>query len=222
MVQIGNDWDVILESECCSGQYNKLRDFLKTEYETQTIYPPMQDVFNALKATPFKSVRAVILGQDPYHGPGQAHGMCFSVHKGVKPPPSLINIYKELQSEYGYSIPSHGYLMDWAKQGVLLLNTILTVRAGEPMSHKGRGWEELTDQIIRKLNSREEPMVFLLWGAPAQTKSVLLDASYHLVLKTTHPSPLSAYRGFLGCGHFKQANEFLAEHGLGEINWQIT
>ena len=222
MLPIGNDWDEILSSEFESDYYKKLNEYIRTEYQTQSVYPPIHNVFNALKATPYHRVRVVILGQDPYHGPGQSHGLCFSVQSGVKVPPSLINIQKELHLEYGYPMPSHGNLSDWAKEGVLLLNTILTVRDGLPLSHKGIGWERLTDQIIKKLNERSEPMVFLLWGVSAQKKAELIDAAKHLVLKTTHPSPLSAYRGFLGCGHFRLANEFLKDHGLGEVNWQIT
>lgn len=222
MVRIGNDWDEILKEEFHSESYERLKGFLISEYQTKTIYPAKEDMFNALKATPFHSVRAVILGQDPYHGAGQAHGMCFSVQKGVRVPPSLQNMYKEINREYGYPIPGHGNLSAWAEEGVLLLNTILTVEAGQPMSHRGKGWEEITDQIIRKLSQREEPLVFLLWGAPAQKKAKLIDSSRHLVLKTTHPSPLSAYRGFHGCGHFRAANEFLKSRGLGEIQWQIS
>lgn len=222
MVTIGNDWDKVLKDVFSSEQYETLREFLIQEYAAQTIYPDQADIFNALKATPFQKVRAVILGQDPYHGPNQAHGMAFSVKEGVRVPPSLINIFKELQAEFGLPIPDHGNLAGWAKEGVLLLNAILTVRAGKPMSHKGKGWEKITDTIIERLSQREEPIVFLLWGSPAQKKAALIDESRHLVLKTTHPSPLSAHRGFLGCGHFKRANEFLKANGEGEIDWQIS
>ncbi|MFB0919111.1 MAG: uracil-DNA glycosylase [Clostridiaceae bacterium] len=221
MVNIGNDWDELLKNEFDEPYYLELRKFLINEYKTHKVYPEMHDIFNALKATPFKDVKVVILGQDPYHGPGQAHGMSFSVRKGVKTPPSLLNIYKEIRSEYGYEIPNHGYLMEWAKEGVLLLNTILTVRAGEPMSHQKMGWERLTDQIIIKLAKREEPMVFMLWGSPAQKKAELLNGTKHLILKTTHPSPLSASRGFMGCGHFKSANAFLKSNDQKEIDWRI-
>lgn len=221
MIQIGNDWDEVLKDVFQSEHYLRLREFLIREYRTQTIYPPKHDIFNALKATPFGEVKAVILGQDPYHGPNQAHGMCFSVRPGVKIPPSLMNIYKELHAEFGCPIPNHGYLADWSKEGVLLLNTILTVRESKPLSHKGCGWEEVTDTIIHRLNDREKPMVFLLWGAPAQQKARLIHSDRHMILKTTHPSPLSAHRGFLGCGHFKQANEFLAQNGLEPIDWTI-
>lgn len=221
MVNIGNDWDELLKEEFRSSSYEKLRQFLIREYQSTMVYPAKQDIFNALKATPYHSVRVVILGQDPYHGAGQAHGMCFSVQKGVPIPPSLRNIYKELTLEYGYPIPSHGNLSAWALDGVLLLNTILTVEAGKPMSHQGRGWEEITDEIIRKLGERETPMVFLLWGAAAQKKVGLIDSKGHLVLKTTHPSPLAAHRGFFGCGHFQAANEFLKSQGMAEVRWQI-
>lgn len=221
MVNIGNDWDDILKSEFEKPYYLELRKFLINEYKTQRVYPDMHDIFNALKSTSYSDVKVVILGQDPYHGLGQAHGMSFSVRRGVKIPPSLLNIYKEIRSEFGFDIPNHGYLMDWAKQGVLLLNTILTVRAGEPMSHQKMGWENLTDQIIIKLAEREEPMVFMLWGSPAQKKTELLKGTKHLILRTTHPSPLSASRGFMGCGHFKTANNFLKSNGQSEIDWRI-
>lgn len=221
MVHIGNDWDIILADEFQADYYKELRKYLTAEYRSQTIFPDEENIFNALKATPYDKVRVVILGQDPYHGPRQSHGLCFSVQPGTKTPPSLVNIYKELNSEYGFPIPSHGNLSDWAEEGVLLLNSILTVRSGQPLSHKGKGWEVLTDHLIQKLNERAEPMVFLLWGAPAQKKAALIDTTKHLVLKTTHPSPLSAYRGFLGCGHFRLANEFLKSQGLGEVDWQI-
>lgn len=220
-MKIGNDWDRILKDVFESDQYKTLREFLIKEYATKTVYPNKEDIFNALKATPYDKVRAVILGQDPYHGPNQAHGMAFSVQKGVRVPPSLVNIYKELESEFGFEAPEHGHLAKWAEEGVLLLNAILTVRAGAPLSHKGKGWEEVTDAVIEHLNEREKPMVFLLWGAPAQKKAALIDESRHLVLRTTHPSPLSAHRGFLGCGHFKKANDFLRKSGEAEIDWQI-
>ena len=222
MKVVGNDWDIVLKDLFESSHYKQLMAFLDGEYNTQTIYPRREDIFSALKTTPFNMVKAVIIGQDPYHGPRQAHGMCFSVQAGIKPPPSLVNIFKELQQEYGYSIPRHGNLTSWAKQGVLLLNAILTVRGGQPLSHKGKGWEEFTDRIIQRLNERDEPMVFLLWGMPAQKKVSLINTKKHLVLKTSHPSPLSAYRGFLGCGHFKTTNEFLKEHHMTPIDWEIN
>lgn len=221
MVNIGNDWDTVLDGEFEKDYYLKLREFLKKEYSTQTVYPSMYDIFNALKATPYSKVKVVILGQDPYHGPGQAHGMCFSVNKGVKIPPSLVNIYKELNSDLGCSIPEHGCLQDWAEQGVLLLNTALTVRGGQANSHRGMGWEIFTDNIIRHLNERKEPMVFILWGSNAKTKTAFITNPAHLILTAAHPSPLSAYKGFFGCGHFSKTNEFLKKNGIEPVDWQI-
>ncbi|MBQ3431466.1 MAG: uracil-DNA glycosylase [Clostridia bacterium] len=221
MVNIGNSWDILLKDEFEKEYYRKLRTFLKTEYATKTIYPNMYDIFNALKYTAYEDVKVVILGQDPYHGPGQAHGLCFSVKQGVEPPPSLKNIFKEIESELGIPAPAYGELTAWANQGVLLLNTVLTVRAGSPNSHKGMGWEILTDKIITLLNAREEPIVFLLWGANARSKKALITAKQHLVLESVHPSPLSAYHGFFGCGHFKKCNIFLKEHGIEIIDWSL-
>ena len=221
MVNIGNDWDALLADEFKKDYYLALREFLKTEYFSKTVYPPMHDIFNALKYTSFKSTKVVILGQDPYHGPGQAHGLCFSVKASVKFPPSLQNIFKELETEYGFQPPKSGELTAWARQGVLLLNTTLTVRQGTPQSHKGQGWEILTDKIISLLNQKEEPVVFLLWGANAWAKKVLIKNPKHLVLECAHPSPLSAYRGFFGSNHFKKANEYLAKSGLSPIDWEL-
>lgn len=221
MVNIGNEWDEILKDEFNSEYYQELRKFLAYEYQHYTIYPNMYDIFNALKTTSYSDVKVVILGQDPYHGPNQAHGMCFSVKKGVDPPPSLKNIFKELHEDCGCLIPTHGELTQWAKQGVLLLNTVLTVRAGQANSHAFHGWEKLTDQIIRKLNERETPIVFLLWGRNAQNKIPLITNPQHLILKCAHPSPLSAYHGFFGCHHFSKTNQFLQEHHLPIIDWQI-
>ena len=221
MVNIGNDWDALLEDEFKKEYYLKLREFLKAEYSTKTVYPPMFDIFNALKYTAFKQTKVVILGQDPYHGPGQAHGLCFSVREGIKFPPSLQNIFKELQDEYGFQPPKSGELTTWAKQGVLLLNTTLTVRQGTPQSHKGQGWEILTDRIISLLNQKEEPVVFLLWGANAWAKKPLIKNPKHIVLECAHPSPLSAYRGFFGCNHFKKANEYLEKNGIDPIDWRL-
>ncbi len=221
MVHFDNSWDQVLAQEVQSESYLRLREFLKTEYSTQTIYPPMHDIFQALRLTPYENANVVILGQDPYHGPGQAHGLAFSVRPGVPVPPSLKNIYKELADDLGCTIPDHGYLVDWAKQGVLLLNTALTVRAGQANSHRGKGWEDLTDSIIRHLNLREQPVVFLLWGANARAKVPLITNPLHLVLCAPHPSPLSAFQGFFGCKHFSQANAFLRRCGLPEIDWQI-
>ncbi len=221
MVQFNNSWDILLKDEFKKPYYLNLRKFLVQEYKTQTIYPHMDNIFNALKYTDYKDVKVVILGQDPYHQPNQAHGLCFSVLKGVNPPPSLQNMYKEIHAEYGYSIPSHGELTYWAEQGVLMMNTVLTVRESQPNSHKGMGWEIFTDNVISLLNLRPEPMVFLLWGANARAKKKIITNPNHLVLESAHPSPLSAYNGFFGNGHFKKANEFLKSKGMTEIDWQI-
>ena len=221
MVHLGNDWDQVLAGEFEKDYYLELRKFLKEEYSTRTIYPSMYDIFNALKHTAYKDVKVVILGQDPYHGPGQAHGMCFSVKKGVAVPPSLVNIYKELKEDVGFEIPNHGFLESWADQGVLLMNTVLTVRGGLANSHKGKGWEIFTDQVIRHLNDREQPMVFLLWGANAKSKRQLITNPKHMILTAAHPSPLSAYNGFYGCRHFSRTNLFLEEQGMKGINWQL-
>ena len=219
MFSLGNDWDAVLCSEFEKEYYLKLREFLKTEYSTRRIYPPMNDIYNALRYTTYKDARVVILGQDPYHGPGQAHGLCFSVKPGVALPPSLKNIFKELSAEVGMTIPDSGELTGWARQGVLLLNTTLTVREGLPQSHKGQGWEILTDRIISAMNEKSTPVVFMLWGGNARAKRSLITSPQHLVLECAHPSPLSAYNGFFGCGHFKRANEFLEAQGLLPIDW---
>ncbi len=221
MVQFNNSWDILLKDEFKKPYYLNLRKFLVQEYKTQTIYPNMNDIFNALKYTDYKDVKVVMLGQDPYHQPNQAHGLCFSVKKGVKAPPSLQNMYKEIYAEYGYPIPDHGELTYWAEQGVLMLNTVLTVRESQPNSHKGMGWEVFTDNIISLLNQRPEPKVFLLWGANARAKKKIITNPNHLVLESAHPSPLSAYNGFFGNNHFKKANEFLKSKGRPEIDWQI-
>lgn len=221
MVNIGNDWDELLKDAFSSEWYNELRQFLKEEYSRYTVYPDMHDIFNALKATPYSAVKAVILGQDPYHNPGEAHGMCFSVKPGVKIPPSLVNIFKEINSDLGIPIPDNGYLKPWAEQGVLLLNTILTVRRNEPFSHKGKGWEKLTDTVIKRLNERPDPVVFLLWGAPARAKKSLITNPRHFVLEAAHPSPLSAYNGFFGCRHFSETNSILFSLGKTPINWEL-
>ncbi len=222
MVQFNNSWDILLKDEFQKPYYLNLRKFLVQEYKSQTIYPNMHDIFNALKYTDYKDVKVVILGQDPYHQPNQAHGLCFSVKKGVNPPPSLQNMYKEIYAEYGYPIPQHGELTYWAEQGVLMMNTVLTVRESQPNSHKGMGWEIFTDNVISLLNQRPEPMVFLLWGANARAKKKIITNPNHLVLESAHPSPLSAYNGFFGNGHFKKANEFLKQNGMAEIDWKIT
>lgn len=220
MVHLGNDWDEILAGEFQKEYYLRLRQILKQEYCTQTIYPSMYDLFNALRFTPCSQVKAVIIGQDPYHGPGQAHGLSFSVQKGVPIPPSLQNIFKELQDDLGVQPPHHGCLEAWARNGVLLLNNVLTVRAGQPNSHKGIGWETFTDDVIKILNERDQPIVFLLWGANARAKQPLLTNPNHLVLTAPHPSPLSAYSGFFGCRHFSKATHFLNQHGV-TMDWGI-
>lgn len=220
MVILNNDWDDILKEEFSKSYYLELREFLKIEYSTKRIYPPMNDIYNALRYTSYKDTKVVILGQDPYHGQGQAHGLCFSVKRGVEPPPSLKNIFKELEAELGITTPECGELVGWAKQGVLLLNTTLTVREGQPQSHLGHGWERLTDKIISLLNERSEPIVFMLWGRNARAKSSLITNKNHLILECAHPSPLSAYAGFFGCGHFTRANEFLISNGFSAIEWQ--
>lgn len=221
MVNIGNDWDNVLKEEWQKAYYLELREFLREEYAHYTIFPDMYSIFEAFKRTPYHDVRVVILGQDPYHEMGQAHGLAFSVGKDVDIPPSLRNIYKELHAELGLPIPTHGNLTHWAMQGVFLLNTVLTVREGAANSHKGKGWECLTDTVIRHLNARPEPIVFMLWGAGARSKSAFITAPQHLVLGCPHPSPLSAYNGFFGCGHFARCNEFLLEHGLTPIDWRV-
>ena len=221
MISFNNNWDEILKDEFDKQYYLELREFLIKEYKSHLIYPDKYKIFEALKLTDYEDVKIVILGQDPYHGPNQAHGLAFSVSLGVPIPPSLLNIYKELERDINFRIPNHGYLVDWSKQGVLLLNTALTVRAGMANSHRGKGWEVFTDQVIRHLSLREKPMVFLLWGKNAAEKEALIDTSKHLVLKAPHPSPLSAHRGFLGCGHFSKANEFLIKNSIAPINWQL-
>ena len=220
MVNIGNDWDELLKGEFEKEYYQKLRRILAHEYRTETVYPSMYDLFNALKYTAYRDVKVVILGQDPYHGPGQAHGLSFSVRAGVPAPPSLQNIYKEIEREYQVDLSQkNGCLTGWAEQGVLLLNTALTVREHRANSHRGIGWETFTDRIISLLNEREEPIVFLLWGGNAKAKRNLLTNPQHLILQAAHPSPLSAYNGFFGCGHFLQTNTFLKEKGMAEIDW---
>ncbi len=222
MISFNNDWDSLLFEEFKKDYYLALREFLKAEYSSRRIYPPMNDIYNALRYTSRADTRVVILGQDPYHGYGQAHGLCFSVKEGIALPPSLKNIYKELNAEYGFNPERSGELTGWAKQGVLLLNTTLTVREGQPQSHKGQGWEVLTDRIISIVNEKTEPTVFMLWGGNARAKKALIKNPAHLVLECAHPSPLSAYNGFFGCNHFKKANEFLKINGLNEIDWNLT
>ncbi len=221
MVNIGNDWDIILEDEFGKPYYKQLRTFLKQEYSTKTIYPDMNDIFNALKYTSFEDTKVVIIGQDPYHGKGQAHGLCFSVRRGVEPPPSLKNIYRELCDDVGLPPAPHGELTSIAKQGVLMLNAVLTVREGQPNSHKGKGWESFTDRVISELDKKTTPVVFLLWGANARKKAEIIKNPIHKKLVSVHPSPLSAYGGFFGCRHFSKTNEILKSSGQEPIDWQI-
>lgn len=221
MVCIGNDWDELLKDEFKKDYYLKLRKFLVGEYKSYLIHPDMHDIFNALKWTSYKDTKIVILGQDPYHEPGQAHGLAFSVMKGVKIPPSLINMYKELQTELGCYIPNNGYLEKWARQGVMLLNSSLTVRDGMANSHRNKGWELFTNRIVEILNEREEPVIFMLWGNNAKEKQSVITNPQHIIMTAAHPSPLSATRGFFGCGHFKTANKILAREGKSPIDWQI-
>jgi len=221
MVQFDNDWQDLLQPEFQKEYYQRLRTFLKQEYSTRTIYPDMHDIFNAMHFTPYNGVKVVILGQDPYHGPGQAHGLSFSVKPGISVPPSLQNIYQELANDLGLRIPNTGYLKKWTDQGVLLLNAVLTVRAGIANSHRGMGWEYFTDHIIGLLNEREQPVVFMLWGRNAREKKALITNSQHLILEAAHPSPFSVYNGFFGCRHFSKANAFLQQHGVDPIDWQI-
>lgn len=220
-MMIDNDWLPAMGAEFRKPYYKKLYEFVKQEYNTTQIFPPSDDIFNAFHLTPLSEVKVVIIGQDPYHEPGQAHGLCFSVKPGVDIPPSLVNIYKELQDDLGCYIPNNGYLVKWAKQGVLLLNTVLTVRAHRANSHHGQGWEEFTDAAIRALNTQDRPIVFILWGKPAQAKKSMLNNPSHLILEAPHPSPLSAYRGFFGSRPFSRTNAFLREKGVEPIDWQI-
>ena len=221
MAAINNDWLDALKGEFKKPYYKKLFETVNEEYRTRQIFPPADDIFNAFAFTPLADVKVVILGQDPYHNDGQAHGLCFSVKKGVETPPSLVNIYKELEDDMGCYIPNNGNLEKWAKQGVLLLNTVLTVRAHQANSHRGIGWEQFTDAVIQTLNDQDRPIVYLLWGRPAQMKKAMLNNPKQLVLTAAHPSPLSASRGFFGCRHFSQTNEFLEKNGLAPIDWQI-
>ena len=221
MAAICNDWLEPLKPEFAKPYYAKLYKTVMQEYRTRKVFPPPNDLFNAFALTPLHSVKAVILGQDPYHGEGQAHGLCFSVRPGVEIPPSLVNIYQELHDDLGCYIPDNGYLTKWAEQGVLMLNTVLTVRAHQANSHRNIGWEEFTDAAIRVLNEQNRPIVFILWGTPAQRKAAMLNNPRHLILKAPHPSPLSAYRGFFGSRPFSRTNEFLVKNGIEPIDWQI-
>lgn len=219
MIKTTEKWDEILADEFNSPSYKKLREFLKEEYFTHVVYPSMYDIFNSMKNTDFDDVKVVLIGQDPYHEKGQAMGLSFSVPKGVERPPSLVNIFKEIENETGDKMPTHGDLTGWAKQGVLLLNTVLTVREHAANSHRGKGWESFTDGIIKKLSDYKQGLVFLLWGGNARAKKPLINASKHLILECAHPSPLSAYNGFFGCGHFIKTNEYLIKHGKMPVIW---
>ena len=221
MTMIDNDWLPSVEAEFKKPYYRSLYTFVKEEYDNRIIYPPADDIFNAFHLTPLKDVKVLILGQDPYHEPDQAHGLCFSVKPGVEVPPSLVNIYKEINDDLGLKIPNNGYLVKWASQGVLMLNTVLTVRAHQANSHKGKGWEQFTDAIIEAVNKEDRPIVYMLWGSHAQSKIPMLTNKNHLILKAPHPSPLSAYRGFFGCKHFSKCNDFLKSNGIEPIDWQI-
>lgn len=221
MVHLGNKWDEILAEEFKKEYYLNLREFLKSEYSRYTVFPPMHDIFNALRYADYDNIKAVIIGQDPYHQPNQAHGLAFSVKKGVKIPPSLLNMYKELHDELGLYIPNNGYLEKWAKQGVMLLNASLTVRDGLANSHRNKGWEQFTNRIVECLNERKEPVIFMLWGNNAKEKMQVITNPEHKILTAAHPSPLSASRGFFGCGHFKTANRLLTSMGKEPIDWQI-
>ena len=221
MAAISNDWLAPLTPEFAKPYYRELYKKVKEEYATHMIFPPSNEVFSAFELTPLADVKVVILGQDPYHNVGQAHGLCFSVKPDVEIPPSLVNIYKELHDDLGCYIPNNGYLKKWADQGVLLLNTVLTVRAHQANSHQGHGWEQFTDAVINAVNMQDSPIVYMLWGSPAQRKASMLNNPKHLILKAPHPSPLSAYRGFFGCRHFSQCNEFLKANGVEPIDWQI-
>lgn len=221
MVKLGNDWDILLKDEFQKEYYQKMRKYLISEYTTKKIYPPKEEIFSALKLTSYEDTKVVILGQDPYHGENQAHGLAFSVNYGIKIPPSLQNIYKELNQEIGTYIPNNGYLLSWTKQGILLLNTSLTVRAGEANSHSKIGWEIFTDNIIKILNEKEKPIIFVLWGNNARSKKKFITNKRHFIIEGVHPSPLSASRGFFGCNHFNEINNILKRLGEQEINWQI-
>ncbi len=220
--QIEESWKEVLASEFDNSYFMELKEFLTEEKAKYTVYPPGSKIFNAFQLTPFNEVKVVILGQDPYHGPGQAHGLCFSVPQGIVPPPSLVNIFKEIEKDLGIPIPSGGNLEKWARQGVLLLNATLTVRANQPGSHQKRGWEIFTHAVISKLSERRVGIIFLLWGKYAQEKESLIDTNKHYILKAAHPSPFSAYNGFFGCRHFSKTNEILRKHGLQEIDWNLN
>lgn len=215
-------WKKLLKDELQAPYMQKLEEKLKIDYQTKTIYPTQENIFAAFNLTSFEKIKVVIIGQDPYHGPNQAHGLCFSVQPEIKIPPSLANIYKEINSDLGIQMPNHGYLKSWADQGVFLLNALLTVEGGNPMAHKKYGWEKFTDHVIDLINEKKENVVFMLWGAPAHKKAKNVDPNKHYILKTVHPSPLSSYRGYFGCKHFSMCNEFLKSKGIAPIDWKIN
>jgi uracil-DNA glycosylase len=221
MIPLNNDWQEHLQSEFEKTYYLQLREFLKQEYLEQDVYPSMHDIFNALHSTPYEQTKVVIIGQDPYHGPGQAHGLSFSVQPGMNVPPSLKNIYKELHEDLGFPVPQHGFLQKWADEGVLLLNDVLTVRARTPQSHKGQGWEVFTDEVIKRLNERKQAVVFILWGKRAQVKGKLVTQDHHYIIQSSHPSPFAAHRGFYGSRPFSRANDFLKSIGQKEVDWEL-
>ena len=218
---IGNDWDILLGEEYKKDYFKNLEKFVVEEYKTKTIYPKINEVYNAFRYTSFEDIKVVIIGQDPYHGENQAEGLCFSVKKGIPKPPSLVNIFKELHTDLGYKIPENGSLIDWTKEGVLLLNAVLTVEKDKAASHKGRGWERFTDEVIKTVNTKPTPVVFILWGNYARSKKELITNDRHFIIESAHPSPLSAYNGFFGSRPFSKANNFLIEHGIQPVNWEI-
>ena len=220
-IELPDSWQAVLADEFNKPYFKQLEAFVDQERQTQTIFPPEQDVFNAFVYAPYEKVNVLLLGQDPYHDDNQAHGLCFSVRPGIKPPPSLANMYTELKNDVGFHVPNHGYLVPWAEQGILMMNTVLTVRAHLPNSHKGKGWETFTDEVIRKVNAKQEQVIFILWGAPAQKKISLIDTSRHKIIQSAHPSPLSARNGFFGSKPFSKTNEYLRAAGKTEINWQL-
>jgi uracil-DNA glycosylase len=221
-ISLPESWQAVLADELEKPYFKKLAEFVDEERRTQTVFPPEDDVFNALKYTPYDQVNVLLLGQDPYHDDNQAHGLCFSVRPGIKPPPSLVNMYKELQSDVGFRVPNHGYLVDWAKQGMLMLNAVLTVRAHQPNSHKDKGWERFTDAVISKVSAKQDQVIFVLWGAYAQKKTALIDARRHVIIQSAHPSPLSARAGFFGSKPFSKINAALRTVGKPEISWQLA
>lgn len=218
---IGNDWDIFLKEEYNKEYFKNLEKFVLEEYKNKTIYPKISEIYNAFRYTSFEDIKVVIIGQDPYHGENQAEGLCFSVKKGIPKPPSLVNIFKELYDDLGYEIPKNGSLVDWTKEGVLLLNAVLTVEKDKAASHKGKGWEKFTDEVIKAVNMKQTPVVFILWGSYARSKKELITNDKHFIIESAHPSPLSAYNGFFGSHPFSKTNNFLIKHGIKPVNWEI-